>query len=157
MLTPSRCPFGSCSLTKRADEQSGCQPGRGDPEQAHLNVPGSRHAVRQPLGERKAVEAVTFDAVVRRDDSQQHLHQNQSRDDPEVFDRRLLRWRGFPAAERIGFRCNRLSSSSSRRDAYHHAIAEIPASSMMMLTPVQTTASPVGRLPTNGSYGQLLV
>ena len=36
-------------------------------------------------------------------------------------------------------------------------MAEIPASSMMMLTPVHTTLSPVGRLPTSGSYGQLLV
>jgi len=27
----------------------------------------------------------------------------------------------------------------------------------MMLTPVQTTVSPVGRLPTSGSWGQLLV
>ena len=43
------------------------------------------------------------------------------------------------------------SSSSRRRDAYHHAIAEMPASSMMMLTPVHTTASPVARFPTSGS------
>src|SRR3954471_17744696 len=49
------------------------------------------------------------------------------------------------------------SSSSLRRAAYHHAIAEMPASNMMMLTPVQTTVSPLGRLATNGSYGQLLV
>jgi hypothetical protein len=39
----------------------------------------------------------------------------------------------------------------------HHTIAEMPASSRMMLTPVQTTASPVGRLPTSGSWGQLCV
>ena len=142
---------------QRADEQPGRQPGRGDPEQAQLNVPRPSHAVRQPLGERKAVEAVSLDAVVRRDDAQQHLHENQSGDDPEVFDRRLLRRRGLPTAERIGFRRNCGSSSASRRDAYHQAIAEIPASSMMMLTPVQTTASPVGRLPTSGSYGQLFV
>ena len=37
------------------------------------------------------------------------------------------------------------------RAAYHQTIAEMPASSMMMLTPVQTTVSPVGRLPTKGS------
>ena len=49
------------------------------------------------------------------------------------------------------------SSLSARREAYHHAIAEMPANSMMMLTPVQTTASPVARLATKGSYGQLFV
>ena len=48
-------------------------------------------------------------------------------------------------------------SSLSRREAYHHAKAEMPASNMMMLTPVHTTASPVGRFPTSGSWGQLLV
>ena len=41
--------------------------------------------------------------------------------------------------------------------AYQKAIKPMPASSAMMLTPVQTIASPVGRLPINGSCGQLLV
>jgi hypothetical protein len=36
------------------------------------------------------------------------------------------------------------TSSSERRAAYHQTIAEIRASSMMILTPVQTTVSPVG-------------
>ena len=49
------------------------------------------------------------------------------------------------------------SPSSLFFAAYHQAIAEMPASSMMMLTPVHTTVSPVGRLPTSGSCGQLLV
>src|SRR5215471_83913 len=42
-------------------------------------------------------------------------------------------------------------------DAYHHTIVEIPANSMMMLTPVQRTVSPVARLPISGSCGQLCV
>ena len=33
----------------------------------------------------------------------------------------------------------------------------MPARSTMMLTPVHTIASPVGRLPMSGSCGQLLV
>lgn len=49
------------------------------------------------------------------------------------------------------------SSSSFRFEAYHQAIAEMPASSTTMLTPVQTMVSLVGRLPISGSWGQLLV
>ena len=49
------------------------------------------------------------------------------------------------------------TSSSCSCRACQNAITPMPASSMMMLTPVQTTASPVGRLPTSGSCGQLLV
>src|SRR6185369_3904859 len=41
--------------------------------------------------------------------------------------------------------------------ACRKAIKPMPPSNRMMLTPVQTTASPVGRLPTSGSCGQLLV
>jgi hypothetical protein len=43
------------------------------------------------------------------------------------------------------------SSPSPLFDARNQAIAEIPASSMMILTPVHTTLSPVGRLPISGS------
>src|ERR1044071_8535119 len=49
------------------------------------------------------------------------------------------------------------AGSSALCAAYHQTMAEMPASSMMMLTPVHITPSPVGRLPTSGSYGQLLV
>jgi len=41
--------------------------------------------------------------------------------------------------------------------ACQKAMAPIPASSTIMLTPVHTMASPVGRLPTRASWGQLLV
>ncbi len=85
-----------------ADEQPGRQPRRGDPEQPHLNVPGASDAVRQPVGKREAVESVSFDTIMRRHHSQQHLHENQRRHDPEVFDRGPLRRRGFPACQRIG-------------------------------------------------------
>ena len=87
-----------------------------------------------------AVEAVAFDAVVRRDDAQQHLHQDQSRDDPEVFERGALRRRGRPAAQRIGSRerARRLFRLAARRTT--RPSPQMPASSMMMLTPVQTTA-----------------
>jgi hypothetical protein len=49
------------------------------------------------------------------------------------------------------------SSSPRRRTACHVAIAPSPASSIRMLTPVHTTVSPDGRLPTSGSCGQLFV
>src|SRR5437868_2562927 len=48
-------------------------------------------------------------------------------------------------------------ASSAFCDAYHHTMAQMPASSMMMLTPVHSTLSPVGRLPISGSNGQLCV
>ena len=47
--------------------------------------------------------------------------------------------------------------SSCFCEAYHQTMPQIPASSMMMLTPVHITLSPVGLLPTSGSCGQLLV
>jgi len=47
--------------------------------------------------------------------------------------------------------------SSLVSEAYHQTIAQIPARSMMMLTPVQSTLSPVGRLPMSGSKGQFCV
>jgi hypothetical protein len=43
------------------------------------------------------------------------------------------------------------SCSATFCDAYHQTMAQIPAKSIMMLTPVQSTLSPVGRLPTSGS------
>src|SRR5215203_4144971 len=46
---------------------------------------------------------------------------------------------------------------SGLREAYQEAMKPMPPSSRMMLTPVHTTASPVGRLPTRSSCGQLLV
>src|SRR6188508_172252 len=42
-------------------------------------------------------------------------------------------------------------------DACQKVSAPIPASSARMLTPLQTTESLVGRLPTSSSCGQLLV
>src|SRR5262245_30776616 len=49
------------------------------------------------------------------------------------------------------------SGSAACCDASHQTIAQMPASSMMMLTPVHNTLSPVARLPTCGSWGQLWV
>src|SRR5579871_6501870 len=49
------------------------------------------------------------------------------------------------------------SGSAAFCEAYHQTMEQIPANSMMMLTPVHKTLSPVGRLPTCGSYGQLCV
>src|SRR5579859_7430603 len=47
--------------------------------------------------------------------------------------------------------------SLASRDACHHTSAQIPASSMMMLTPVHITISPDGTLPIKPSCGQLCV
>src|SRR5512136_3314426 len=48
-------------------------------------------------------------------------------------------------------------SSVSPRDAIHHTTAPTPASSTVMLITVQRIFAPVGRFPTSGSCGQLLV
>src|SRR5215831_4811660 len=70
----------------------------------------------------------------------------------------VARWDGV-ACQRISGSCAGGPGSGSVffLAAYHHTITEIPASSMMMLTPVQRTVSPVARLPINGSCGQLCV
>src|SRR5581483_5666447 len=56
-----------------------------------------------------------------------------------------------------GSQAGTVSGSAGFSEAYHQTIAQMPASSIMMLTPVHSTVSPVGRLPINGSYGQLCV
>ena len=48
-----------------ADEQSCRQPSRGNPEQAKLDVPGSRYGVRQPLRKWKPIEGIPFNTVMR--------------------------------------------------------------------------------------------
>src|SRR5215470_5919574 len=70
----------------------------------------------------------------------------------------VARWDGV-ACQRINGSCAGSPGSCSVffLAAYHHTIADIPASSMMMLTPVQRTVSPVARLPINSSCGQLWV
>ena len=64
---------------------------------------------------------------------------------------------GVGVEPRSGSDAGGSTSGSCSWRACQNAIAPMPASSIMMLTPVQTTASPVGRLPTSGSCGQLLV
>ena len=57
-LTPDALvACGSWPETAGRDEQAGGQPGGGDPEDAELRVPGARHRVGQPFGQRDAVEA----------------------------------------------------------------------------------------------------
>ena len=125
---------------QRTDEEARGQPRGGDPEDAELHVPGARDAVGQNLRELDAVEAVAFDAVVRGDDAHQDLHQDQRGDDPEVLQRGALRRSGMPVAKRIGGRKNESGLGFCFRAAYHQTMAQMPASSMMMLTPVQMNA-----------------
>ena len=49
-------PLRLVAAHRRADEQAGGQPGRGDPEDAELHVPRAGDDVRQELRERDAVE-----------------------------------------------------------------------------------------------------
>ncbi|MNM65991.1 hypothetical protein D3C81_774580 [compost metagenome] len=73
----------------RRYEQSGGQPSRGDPEDAELRVPCSRHRVRDPVCYRNAVEAAPLYLVVSRDRSQCRLDHHQRGDHPEVFQGRF--------------------------------------------------------------------
>ncbi len=98
---PQTLSLGFGAADQRADKQAGRQPGRGDPKNSQLHVPGASDAVGQPLGKGKAVKGISLDAVVRRDDAQQHLHENQCGNDPKIFERGLLRRRGLPTAQRI--------------------------------------------------------
>ena len=77
-FTPRRLELRFLAADQRADEQAGGQPGGGDPEDADLHVPGAGDAVGQNVRDLDAVEAVAFDAVVRRDHAQQDLHQDQA-------------------------------------------------------------------------------
>src|SRR6266702_8588161 len=70
----------------------------------------------------------------------------------------VARWEGVAAqAPRGSVAGIGPTGSAAFCEAYHQTMAQIPASNMMMLTPVHRTLSPVGRLPTSGSNGQLLV
>ena len=82
-LTPRRLAFRLVPLTSGPMNKPGRQPSRGDPEEPDLHVPRARDAVGQPLRKRNAVEAVAFDAIVGRDDAEQHLHQDQGRRRPK--------------------------------------------------------------------------
>ena len=92
-FTPKRCPFSSTAADGGGDIQSGRQPRGGDPEDPELDVPGAGHDVGEPLAERDAVERVPLHSVVGGDDAHDDLNEDQSGDDEEVFQRRLLRRR----------------------------------------------------------------
>ena len=69
----------------RSEAQTGRQPGRCNPQDAELNVPGPGQRVRQPVGQRDTVEAGSFDSVMGRDNAHQHLDNKQRSNDPEVL------------------------------------------------------------------------
>src|SRR5215831_8369250 len=71
---------------------------------------------------------------------------------------KVARWDGVAFHRARGSSAGNAGSSSVFfLAAYHQTIAEMPARSMMMLTPVHNTVSPVARLLISGSCGQLCV
>ena len=83
-------PPGLVSAHRGSDVQPGRQPRGRDPENADLQVPGARHGIRQPPGERNSIEAIPFDAVVRDDGTHRDLDQPQRRNYEEVLYRGAL-------------------------------------------------------------------
>ena len=55
---------GLFAADEGADEESGGEPGGGDPEDADLHVPGAADAIGQDVADLEAVETVAFDAVM---------------------------------------------------------------------------------------------
>ncbi|MNS56322.1 hypothetical protein D3C72_891780 [compost metagenome] len=86
---------------RRGDVEARRQPGRRDPEDAQLRVPGARHRVGQHLVDRDAVEGAAFDAVVGRHDAHEHLRHYQGAHHPEVLERGPHRGRGARVDGRV--------------------------------------------------------
>ena len=99
-----RLELGLFAADERSDEETGGEPGSGNPEDADLHVPGAADAVGQDVRDLQAVEAVAFDAIVGRHHTHEDLDQDQGRDHPEVFQGGALRGSGGPGAEGIGGR-----------------------------------------------------
>jgi hypothetical protein len=84
-----------------SDEEPGRQPRRGDPEEPELYVPRPHQAVRQQSGQRDAVEAIPFYAVVRDDAPGHDLHQEERGHHDKVLHGGALRRRRAQADERV--------------------------------------------------------
>ena len=84
------------------EEQASSQEARGDPEDGRLDVPGAGQRVRQVLGERNAVEVLTFNRVVGGGATQQHLHQEEGSHDQQILAERLLRGGELDQRQRVG-------------------------------------------------------
>ena len=67
-------------------------------------MPATRDSLREGVLDRQTEERIPFDAVVRRDRSEDHLHEDQDRDDPDVLRRSTHRGRRLHPSERIGGR-----------------------------------------------------
>ncbi len=89
---------------ERRQEETPAHPGRGDPEDRQLEVPGPREVVRQDACEVEAVEAPGFDAVVRQGAAQGRLAQEQQRHHREEEAHGLLAGREGPGVEPPLFR-----------------------------------------------------
>ena len=85
----------------RPDEEARREPRGRDPEDAELRVPRARDRIRNPLGERDAVEHFAFHAVVRGDGAEHDLHDDQRGHDPEIVQRGTHRRRDFHRRKRI--------------------------------------------------------
>ena len=69
------------AVDNRHEEQSRGEEAGGDPEDGGLDVPGAGQAVGQPVGDRDAVEVLSFNGVVRGEAAQHDLREEQRRDD----------------------------------------------------------------------------
>eukprot|EP01022_Parablepharisma_sp_SALTPOND_P004174 TRINITY_DN1187_c0_g2_i1.p1 TRINITY_DN1187_c0_g2~~TRINITY_DN1187_c0_g2_i1.p1 ORF type:complete len:839 (+),score=292.08 TRINITY_DN1187_c0_g2_i1:14101-16617(+) len=84
------------------DIQSRGQPGRGDPEDAHLRVDGTAHHIGQQLRQWNAEEALALDRIVGGDGPHADLQQEQADHGKEILARGLHGRRRHDIEEGIG-------------------------------------------------------
>ena len=139
------------------EEQASSQEAGGDPEDGGLDVPGAGQRVRQVLGERNAVEVLTFNRVVGGGATQQHLHQEEGGHDQQILAERLLRGGELDQRQRVGLGSLDLDVLLVGEEGPDQMMRPIPKISVTTEAIDQITFSGVGSLPIRGSCGQLLV
>ena len=90
------------SAEQRRDVEAGGEPRGRDPQHRELGVPGAGDGIGEIFRHRQAVEALALDRVMRGDDAEQHLGEEQGRDHEEIFRGRPHRWRDRRAGEHVG-------------------------------------------------------
>src|SRR6185369_10543779 len=84
-----------------SNKKSGGKPGRRNPKNSELCMPGSTDYIWQIIGQRNSEEAAAFHAIMCSQHSHCNLQKKQQRDYEKVFNGRFLRGRNLGADQRI--------------------------------------------------------
>ena len=85
-VDPPGLPARLKSRDHRRQIKSCSQPGRRDPENGQLHMPGTRERIRRDLGQREPVQVMAFHGIVGRNGPQRDLKADKQRDHPDVLD-----------------------------------------------------------------------